>query len=249
MKLKLDKPLVFFDLETTGTNIIEDRILELYALKYFPDGKTEEYYSRYNPGVHIPAAASAVHGIYYEDVAFEPYFADVVDHVTTFFDGCDLGGYNIIKFDVPFLAEELIRAGVTQPLEGARFVDPMVIFHRKVSRSLAGALKYYRNEELENAHAAKNDVLATIKVLESQLEKHNDLPGTASEMHNYIMDGKELIDFAGCFTKDRSGAVIFAFGKHKGKPISSEPGYLKWMLTNNFSEHTKQIARQHLSKL
>jgi len=247
MNLELDKPLVFFDLETTGINITTDRIVEIFALKYYQDGKTEEFYSRYNPGIPIPADASAVHGIYDSDVAFEPYLKDVATHIVNFFEGCDIGGYNIIRFDVPLLAEELIRAGVQNPLNNVKFIDPMVIFHKKVSRSLSGALKYYRNEDLKDAHTAKADVLASIKVLESQLKVHEDLPKNSAALHQYVMNGREIIDFGGFFTKNNSGEVVFNFGKNKGKSLKSEPNYLKWMIKNDFPEHTKIIAKNYLS--
>lgn len=246
MDLQLDKPLVFFDLETTGVSVTKDRIVELYALRINVDGSRDEKLQRFNPGMPIPAGASAVHGIYDNDVADAPTFVALSADLAAFFEGCDLAGYNALRFDIPLLAEEFIRAGITQPFQHARFVDPMVIFHRMVPRTLSGALRYYRNEELENAHTAKADVLATVKVLESQLKVHDELPNSTEAIHHFVMNGREIVDYAGYFIKDMSGDVVFNFGKHKGKPIASEPGYLKWMLEGDFAQHTKLIAQEYL---
>ncbi len=247
MKLELVKPLVFFDLETTGINIQRDRIVEICAIKVMPDGNREEYYALINPLVKIPKAASAIHGITDQDVADKPSMLDLASEINDFFANSDVSGYNILRFDVPFLAEELLRTGIEKPLEDAQFIDVMTIFHRKVPRSLAGAMLYYRNETIENAHSAKADVEATIKVLESQMERHDDLPVKSDELANYVLDGKGIVDFAGYFRKDDSGDIVFNFGKHKGKKVETEQGYLQWMLNSDFPEHTKRSIQKILN--
>jgi len=245
--IQLDKPLVFFDLETTGTNVSKDRIVEIYAKKFMPDGQEVEYYQTINPGVPIPPEASAVHGFTNEKLAFSPYFEDVKEELKAFFNNVDLGGYNILRFDVPVLVEELLRVGVEGLFDESNFVDSMIIFHKMVPRNLAGALRYYKNEELTNAHTAQADVQATIDVFEQQVKIHNDLPTDIKGIQNFMLNNQEFVDFAGYFKKDMSGDIVFNFGKHKGKKLSEEVGYLKWMMNNDFPAQTKRKIKQFLN--
>lgn len=244
MNLQLECPIVFFDLETTGTNVSKDRIVELFAKKIHPQGQEEEYYQLINPNMEIPYGASKVHGITNEKVAFEPYFEDVAPAIAEFFSGCDVGGYNILRFDVPILIEEFYRSNLENPLENANFVDSMAIFHKMVPRSLAGALKYYRNKDLVNAHSAKGDVLATIEVFEAQIQQHDQLPESTEKIEQFTLNGKTIIDYAGYFVKDQSGDIVFNFGKHKNKIASQEQSYLQWMLQSDFPIQTKRVIQK-----
>lgn len=246
MNIHLERPIVFFDLETTGTDVSKDRIVELYAKKISPDGSESEYYQLINPKMKISYGASKVHGITNEKVASEPSFEEVAPIIFEFFKHCDVGGYNILRFDVPILIEEFYRVGMEQPFSQANFVDSMLIFHKMVPRSLAGALHYYKNKELENAHSAKADVLATIEVFQAQLEKHKQLPKQTNEIENFTLNGKTIIDFAGYFVKDQSGDVVFNFGKHKNKIAVQESGYLQWMLNSDFPIQTKRVIQNIL---
>ncbi len=245
--IQLEKPLVFFDLETTGTNVSKDRIVEVYAKKFNPSGEVEEYYQIINPGIPIPLEASNVHGFTNEKVAFEPYFADVKHDIQTFFHNVDLGGYNILRFDVPILVEELLRVGIEGLFDHSNIVDSMIIFHKMVPRNLAGALRYYKNEELNNAHSAQADVQATIDIFEQQVKMHAELPATTLGIQNFMLNNQDFVDFAGYFKKDMSGDIVFNFGKHKGKKASEEPNYLEWMLQNDFPVQTKRKIKQLLN--
>jgi len=246
--IALDKPLVFFDLETTGTNVSKDRIVEIYAKKFNTDGSFEELYQKINPGIQIPAGASAVHGLTNETLAFEPYLEDCKDQLVSFFSDVDLGGYNILRFDVPILVEELIRVGVEGLFDESNIVDSMVIFHKMVPRTLAGALKYYADESLTNAHSAKADVLATISVFQKQLEVHQDLPHTTVGIQKFMLNNQDFVDFAGYFRRDMSGDIVFNFGKHKGNKAIDNPDYLEWMLQNDFPTQTKRKIKLLLNQ-
>ncbi len=245
--ISLEKPLVFFDLETTGTNVSKDRIVEIYAKKFLPNGSTEELYQKINPGIQIPIEASRVHGITNETVAFEPYLEDFKDRLVHFFNDCDLGGYNILKFDVPILVEELLRVGVEDIFDNSSIVDSMIIFHKMVPRSLAGALRYYKDEELKDAHSAKADVEATINVFIEQVNKHHQLPKSTEEIQRFTFNNQQLVDYAGYLKKDMSGDIVFNFGKHKGKKVLEEQGYLEWMLQSEFPAQTKRKIKQLLN--
>jgi len=244
MVLDLNRPLVFFDLETTGINTAKDRIVELCGIKLMPSGEQIEMTRRFNPGIPIPIGASKVHGIYDADIAFEPHLKDVAKEVHAFFSGCDLAGYNIIKFDLPLLAEELIRCGIDDPFPDAKLVDAMSIFHRMEPRNLEGALRFYCDEKLENAHTAKADVEATIKVLLGQVKRYEDMDSSVDGLQEIAMRGRELVDYAGYFIKDASGDIVFNFGKHKYKKVAEEKGYLRWMSEADFPLHTQRMARK-----
>lgn len=244
--LNLKRPIVFFDLETTGTNLAQDRIVEIYAKKIGQENE-EEFYQRINPNMQVPYEVAKIHGLTNEILAFEPYFEDVAQNILNFFKGCDVGGYNIIRFDLPILIEEFLRIGIENPFQESNIVDSMFIFHKMMPRNLAGALRYYKNEELNNAHTAKADVLATIDVFLAQTERHKELPKTAQEIQEFVLGGKEIVDYTRYFSKNKDGDIIFNFGKHKNKVAKTEEGYLNWMINNTFPLQTKQIIQQILN--
>ena len=246
MNLELERPIVFFDLETTGTDISKDRIVEIYAKKIHPNGAEEELYHRINPNMPIPVGASRVHGLTNEILAFEPYCEDVAEEIADFFTNSDIGGYNIIRFDIPILVEEFVRTNLNNPIENANLVDSMSIFHKMVPRSLAGALKYYKDKDIENAHTAKADVLATIEVFTEQLNKHNEIPKTTGDIEEFILNGRKIIDYAGYLMRDKSGDIVFTFGKHKYAKAVENKDYLNWMLNSDFPLQTKRVIQQLL---
>ncbi|MBD0287329.1 MAG: 3'-5' exonuclease [Flavisolibacter sp.] len=242
--LKLQKPLVFFDLETTGTDIATDRIVEIYAIKLHTDGSREEIYHLLNPAIPIAPGATAKHGFTNELVADKPRFADVADTLVAFFSGCDLAGYNIKKFDVPVLMEEFHRCRKYPiQLSEVKLIDVLSIYHSKEKRDLAAAVRFYCEREHEQAHSARADVLATIDILKQQLLRYEDLEPNTSFLHDYTSTGNR-VDFHGKFIRNGEGKIVFHFGKHKGKEACSEPAYLEWMLEQDFPIDTKMVAKR-----
>jgi DNA polymerase-3 subunit epsilon len=245
--LNLNRPLVFFDTETTGVNIAKDRIVELCAIKVYPDKTQDMFLQRFNPGIPIPPEATTIHGITDEMVANEPRFSAKVNEIVDFFSGCDLAGYNLIRFDVPLLVEELLRNGVTKiPFDSARFIDCLAIWRKMEPRTLSDAVKYYTGEVHEEAHASKGDVEATMKVLVGQLSKYPDLLPDPVALHELVQEGNTVIDYAGKFSRDADGDIIFTFSNNIGKKVKDNLGMLDWMLTRDFTAQTKHIARQIL---
>jgi DNA polymerase III subunit epsilon len=237
MRLKLERPLIVFDLETTGTDTQRDRVVELAAIKIWPDGKREEKTKRFNPGIPIPKEATAVHGISDEDVKDEPPFAKVArgeKGVASYFAGCDLAGYNIINFDIPMLAAEFERAGEKLDVSQIAVVDSFKIFITREPRNLTGAVRFYCGKEHADAHAALGDVRATLEVLEAQLNRYTDLPGTVRELDGATRDPEE-VDRRGKL-KWIDGEVAVNFGRHKSKTLRylarEEPDYIRWMIDN-----------------
>jgi|GEM_PF-25575 len=242
--LQLERPIVFFDLETTGTTPATDRIVELCAIKLLPDGTQKELYHLINPTIPIPAGATAIHGISDADVAGKPAFGELLDELEAFFSGCDLGGYNIRRFDVPMLMEEFHRFKRYPILiSEVKLVDVMGIFHAKEKRDLAGAVRFYCNRAHEGAHGARADILATIDVLKQQLLRYEDLQPNTSFLHDFLSQGN-LVDPSGRFIRNAEGVIIFNFGKHYGKPAEAELEYLEWMLKGAFTVDTKLAARR-----
>ncbi len=244
MKLKLKNPLVFFDLETTGTNINTDRIVEICYLKVYPNGNEESKTMRINPGMPIPAEASAVHGIYDADVAGCPTFKEVARKVAADIEGCDLAGFNSNRFDIPVLAEEFLRAGVDIDLSRRKFVDVQVIFHKMEQRTLSAAYKFYCSKNLEDAHSAEADTRATYEVLMAQLDRYPDLQNDVAFLSGFSSFNRN-VDFAGRMVYDDKGVEIFNFGKYKGSPVSEvlkrDPGYYSWILNSDFTLNTKAM--------
>ena len=246
MELKLNKPICFFDLETTGINVANDRIVEISILKVFPNGNKESYTWRVNPEMKIPALTTAIHGITDEMVANEPTFKELSDKVYGLIKDSDLGGFNSNRFDIPLLAEELLRAEIDFDLKKNLAVDVQTIFHKMEKRTLEAAYQFYCDKDLTNAHSAEADTLATYEVLLSQLDKYEDLENDISFLSKFSSH-KNFADFAGFVGYDKNGEEIITFGKHKGKVVEklyeTEPGYFSWIQNADFPKYTKKVLR------
>jgi len=254
MNLSLERPLAIFDLETTGTNITSDRIVEIAIIKVQPDGTEEYYCKRVNPEMPIPALVSEIHGIYDKDIQDAPTFKDLANEVVEFIADADLAGYNSNKFDIPVLAEELMRAGSDFDISKRKFVDVQNIFHKMEQRTLAAAYLFYCNKTIENAHNALYDAKATWDVLKAQIERYPDIKNDVSYLSEFSKAGNyNLLDFAGRLAIDDKGEAVYNFGKHKGKTIKQvaqiEPGYYGWMLDADFPLYTKQCLRREMDKI
>lgn len=244
MELNLTKPICFFDLETTGINVANDRIVEISVLKIFPNGNKESYTWRVNPEMKIPEETTAIHGISNEDVANEPTFKELSPKINELIKGCDLGGFNSDRFDIPLLAEEMLRADVDFELDNISAVDVQTIFHKKEKRTLEAAYKFYCGKELTNAHSAEADTNATYEVLKSQLKRYPDLKNDMKWLGEFSSH-KRSADLAGFIGYDDKGREVFSFGKHRGKLVEQildeEPGYFGWMQNANFPRYTKKV--------
>lgn len=253
MKLKLERPLVVFDLETTGTQVADDRIVEISLLKILPNGNQESLTYRVNPTVPIPQSASAVHGITDADVADKPTFAELAPRLKQFLTDCDLAGFNSIRFDIPLLVEEFYRANIELDLSNRKMVDAQVIFHRMEERTLSAAYKFYCNGDLTDAHAAEADVRATFEVIEAQLERYPSLGTEVSGLHEFSTRGNKFVDFAGHVVLNDKGEPTINFGKHKGKTVAEvftrEPSYYSWMMEAKFPQYTKKVITELKLKL
>jgi DNA polymerase-3 subunit epsilon len=246
MKLTLTRPLVFFDLETTGTDIGRDRMVQIAALKLHPDGKEEIRTRLINPGIPIPASATAVHHITNEAVADKPKFRDIAKGLAEYFRGADIAGFNSNRFDIPILVEEFGRCSIPFPDPDAKLVDVQVIYHRKEERTLAAAYKFYCNKNLEGAHDAESDVRATMEVFSKQLEKYDDIGSTLEDLHRYS-NSDAIVDYARKLMRNDRGEIVYAFGKNRGKRILDDPGYAEWMLGGDFPASTKSVLRTLLA--
>jgi len=244
MKLNLKKPIVFFDLETTGIQIASDRIVEISILKIFPNGNKESKTWRVNPEMEIPKEASDIHGITNEDVVMEPTFSELASKVSEMIEGCDLAGFNSNRFDIPLLAEEMLRAKVNFDMQNRKAIDVQVIFHKKEQRTLSAGYEFYCGKDLENAHSAEADTLATFEILEAQLEKYEDVENDVDFLSEYSSHQKRA-DFAGFILFNNDNKEIFSFGKYKGKTVvevlRANPGYYSWMQNADFPLYTKRI--------
>ena len=244
MKLNLKKPIIFFDLETTGVNVSTDRIVEICYIKVMPNGNELSRNMRINPGMPIPAEASAVHGIYDEDVKDCPTFKEVARDIAADFEGCDIAGFNSNRFDVPMLAEEFLRAQVDIDLSRLRAIDVQVLYHKREPRTLSAAYKFYCGAVLEDAHSALADTRATYEVLKAQLSHYDDMPNDIEALSKESTFTNN-VDFAGRIVYDESGKEVFNFGKYKGMPVDAvldrDPGYYGWMMNGDFSLNTKQV--------
>ncbi|MDN3593410.1 3'-5' exonuclease [Zunongwangia endophytica] len=244
MELNLTKPICFFDLETTGTNLAKDRIVEIAILKVFPNGNKESRTWLVNPEMEIPQEVIEIHGISNEKVANEPTFNDLSKQIYDMIKGCDLGGYNSNRFDIPLLAEELLRADIDFDMKNMLAVDVQTIFHKKEQRTLAAAFKFYCGKDLIDAHSAAADTEATFEVLKSQLDKYDDLENDIKWLSKYSAR-KTFADFAGFITFNKKGQEIFSFGKYRGKLVEEvlekEPGYFGWLQNADFPLYTKKV--------
>ncbi|MDP4224018.1 MAG: 3'-5' exonuclease [Bacteroidota bacterium] len=247
MELNLRRSIAFLDLETTGINVSSDRIVEISILKVSPGGKEEWMSTRINPEMPIPPKATAIHGIRDEDVADAPAFKEIARNLKAFLEGCDLAGYNAIKFDIPVLAEEFLRVNVDFDIRKRKYIDPQVIFYKKEQRTLAAAYQFYCNRNLENAHSSRADVSATFEVLKAQLDKYKDLENNVDRLADFS-SFNNIVDFAGRIILDENGVEIFNFGKHKGKSViavlKEEPSYYSWMMNGDFPLYTKKILSE-----
>jgi DNA polymerase-3 subunit epsilon len=244
MELKLHKPICFFDLETTGTDISRDRIVEISILKVYPNGNKESRTWLVNPERPIPPATTVFHGITDDKVANEPTFKALAHTIHNMIKDSDLGGYNSDRFDIPLLAEELLRAGVDFDMKNRVSVDVQTIFHKKEERTLSAAYKFYCGKNLDNAHTAEADTNATYEILKSQLERYEDLENDMKLLSEYTTR-KKVVDFAGFIVLDADGEEMFTFGKHKGakvaKVLEDEPGYFGWIQNADFPLYTKKV--------
>ena len=245
MELNLTRPICFFDLETTGIDVSKDRIVEISILKVFPNGNRESKTWLVNPTIPIPAQATAVHGITNEKVAGEPTFKELAKQVHNFIKDADLAGYNSDRFDIPLLAEELLRAGVDFDLKNRVTVDVQTIFHKMEQRTLSAAYKFYCKKTLDNAHSAQADTEATYEILKAQLDCYQEeLPNDIKQLSEFTTR-KQAADFAGFIVYNDKGEEVFTFGKHKGRKVEEilqeEPGYFGWILNADFPLYTKKV--------
>lgn len=256
MKLNLKRPIVFFDLETTGTNITNDRIVEISVVKVLPDGSEIVKTRRINPGCPIPAEATAVHHITDEDVKNEPEFRKVARSLADFFAGCDIAGFNSNRFDIPLLDQEFQRAGVDFDFSKARFVDVQTIFHKKEQRTLVAAYKFYCGKDLgDEAHSAAGDTMATYEVLKAQLDRYEDLPNDIEALSEFSSQNRN-VDFMGRLIYDEQRREVINFGKYKGRlaeeVLKNDPGYYSWIMQGDFTKNTKdaftRIRLRHAMK-
>ena len=243
MKLNLKRPIVFFDIESTGVDVATDRIVEISFLKIYPDGKKESLTMKLNPTIPIPIEASNVHGIYDEDVITEPTFKEKAKELFDFLDPCDLAGFNSNRFDVPMLLEEFIRAGLSFSIDNRALIDVHRIYTLFEKRTLEAAYQFYCSKTLENAHSAEADTTATYEVFMAQLEKYApELKSDISFLHDFSNE-ERFIDSGRRFIY-QGGKPVFNFGKYKGKPVDEvlkgDPGYYNWMMQGDFAQHTKQ---------
>ena len=255
MSLNLKNPLVIFDLETTGIKVAEDRIVEYSFVKINPDQTKEVITQRINPTIPIPHETSLIHGIYDEDVADAPTFKMVAKNLAKWLEGCDLGGFNVIKFDVPMLVEEFLRVDVNFEIKNRKLIDAQRFFHLMEKRNLSAAYKFYCGKDLDNAHSAEADTLATVEVFEAQVEKYQNMEVTdnlgkklgtfENDMDTlHQLTFSRMADLAGRLVYNQKDEVVFNFGKHRGKPVTEilkkEPSYYDWMMKGDFTRDTKR---------
>jgi DNA polymerase-3 subunit epsilon len=255
MKLNLKIPLCFFDLETTGTNIAQDRIVEIAVIKLMPNGEVLEKYNRVNPTIPIPPGSTAIHGISDADVSGSPTFKEIAREYARFMEGADLSGFNILKFDIPLLVEEFLRADVEFDYSRKRIIDSQRIYHLMEKRNLSAAYRFYCDKDLVNSHAAIADTRASMEVLLSQVARYENQPVTdplgnqVGVMKNDMdelnkLASSDIVDLAGRMVRDVNGDALFNFGKHKGRKVldvlKSEPSYYDWMMNGEFPLDTKR---------
>lgn len=242
--MNLTKPIAYLDVETTGLNIKDDRIIELAIVKILPDNTKLNFYSKFNPeGRKMSEEAIAKHGLTSQELLKEPLFKEIAPKILEFITGCDLGGFNCARFDVPILIEEFIRAKIGIKASEYKIVDAYRILIKAEPRTLAATYERFTGKKLENAHNALTDIEATIDIMEG-IDKKFTIPQTAEELHEYAL-GNDMIDFSNKLKKNEAGKIILNFGKHKNKLVSdvyaSDPGYFKWIMTTDLTQHTRSI--------
>jgi DNA polymerase-3 subunit epsilon len=243
MNIRLNKPLVVFDLETTGIQIATDRIVEIYCIKIQPNGEEEHLHQLLNPTIPIPPEVSQIHGIWDKDVQGQPTFTEFAEKLNAFLGDCDFGGFNSNRFDFPMLAEEFYRAGVAFDTN-RKFIDAQRIFHKMEPRNLTAAYKFYCDKELTDAHSAKADTVATWEIIKAQVEHYDNLEGDINFLHSFSGES-EFFDFARRIKRGENGEAYFNFGKFKGQKVvevfKTNRGYYEWMMQGDFPENTKQV--------
>ncbi len=262
--MRLDRPLAFIDIESTGTDVAKDRIIDIGLCCYMaefayplpeeldnPERPSFRQAWRVNPGIPIPLTATACHGITDEDVKDCPPFKDVAPTIHRALDGCDLAGFNLSQFDVPLLWEEFDRAGITWNLDGVLVIDAKNIFFKKEARTLSAAVQFYCGEEHVEAHSALADAMATVKVLQAQLNRYPDLGCLALDTLAAFcqMDDLPRIDLAGKLVRDKDGDAVYTFGPKRGAKVKDDPGFARWMLSKDFSHNTKIAVEKELERL
>ena len=252
--IELKRPLAFFDLETTGLDISNDRIVEIAILKMHPDGSKTTYHKRLNPEMEISEESASIHGITNEMVKDAPTFNEVAQEIADFIGDADLGGYNSNKFDIPVLAEEFLRAEHDFDMSARKFIDVQNIFHKMEQRTLAAAYQFYCDQELVNAHSALADIEATQEIFIAQLARYESLEKDINYLADFSRQGdNKVLDFAGRIAINEHGEAVYNFGKHKGKTIKQvneeEPGYYGWMMNANFPLYTKKVLKNEIEKL
>ncbi len=247
MQLKLKRPIVFFDLETTGVDTSRDRIVEISLVKVMPNGEEIVKTRRINPEMPIPAEATAIHHITDDDVKDCPHFAQIAKSLAQFLEGCDFGGFNSNRFDLPVLVEEFLRAGVDVDFKRRRFIDVQNIFHKMEQRTLVAAYKFYCDKTLEEAHSAEADTMATYEVLKAQLDRYPELQNDVAALADFSKRG-EAADYAGRILYNEKGEEVFGFGKYKGRSVEEifriEPSYYAWMMNGDFPLYTKKVITE-----
>jgi len=247
MKLNLTRPIVFFDLETTGVNIVTDKIVEISILKVFPNGNKESKTWLVNPEMEIPQESINVHGITNEKVVSEPTFKELASEVNEMISDADLAGFNSNRFDIPLLAEELMRVGIEFDMKNRKAIDVQVIFHKKEQRTLSAGYQFYCGKELEGAHGAEADTNATYEILLAQLDKYNDIENSVDALSNFSTHGTRA-DFAGFILMNDEHQEVFSFGKYKGRIVEEvlkeNPGYNSWIQNADFPLYTKKVLRE-----
>ena len=246
MELKLTKPIVFFDLETTGINIGKDRIVEISLLKIFPNGNKESKTWLVNPEIEIPKEVSAIHGITNEKVVTEPTFKELAETINTMISDSDLAGFNSNRFDIPLLAEEFLRVGIDFDMNTRKAIDVQVIFHKKEQRTLSAGYKFYCDKILEDAHSAEADTNATYEILKAQIDRYDDIENSVAALSAYSTHSKRA-DFAGFILFNDKEEEIFSFGKYKGRTVEDvfkeNPGYNAWIQNADFPLYTKKVLK------
>jgi len=254
MNISLNKSLAIFDIEATGLSVTNDRIVELAIIKVAPDGTQENYLQRFNPEMPIPKEVSEIHGIYDEDIKDTPTLKEGLPELEAFLEGCDFAGYNSNKFDLPMLAEELLRVGSTFDLSSKRHIDVQNIFHKMEQRTLIAAYSFYCNKDLKNAHTAMADAQATWEVLDAQIERYDEVQNDVDFLEEFSRHGNvKRADFAGRLAYNENGEVVYNFGKQKNRTIKevakSEPGYYGWMMSADFPLYTKQCLKAEMDRI
>jgi DNA polymerase-3 subunit epsilon len=245
MELNLKRPICFFDIESTGVNVVNDRIVELSVLKVFPDNTKESKTWLVNPEMEIPAETTAIHGITNEKIANEPTFKELAHDVYNMIKDSDLAGYNSNKFDIPMLAEEFLRADIEFHMENRKAVDIQNIFHRMEQRTLSAAYKFYCQKDLTNAHTAEADTNATYEILKAQLDRYPDDIKNDIDFLSDFSNRQRVADFAGFIAFNDENKEYFTFGKYKNHLVEDilkkDGGYFGWILNANFPLYTKKV--------